>query len=152
MSGTLENVPQPFRCYVWVPAHLSLRREVCSTVFLYPEVMRISICTARSSTGRLLSLMVLLDRSVEYAGILLLSLCASATKQKESGFPLLDMPWARFSLEPACSCPRNQQHYFYLRNLIYKQVFSQVVRNPAWARLGRFIAVLEEHATELHFS
>jgi len=61
---------------------------------------------------RRLLLMVLLDRSVVYAGILMLSLCASALKQKESGFPLLDIPWARFFLEPAGSVPRNHQYFF----------------------------------------
>ena len=61
---------------------------------------------------RRILLMVLLDRSVVYAGILLLSLCASALKRKESGFALLDIPWDRFSIEPAGSCPRNHQHIF----------------------------------------
>jgi hypothetical protein len=61
---------------------------------------------------RRLLLLVLLDRSVVYARILLVGLFASALKEKESGFPLLDMPWARFSLEPAGSCPRNHQHIF----------------------------------------
>jgi len=39
---------------------------------------------------------------------------------------------------------------FYRSNLVYKQIYSQVVRRPAWVRLSMFIAVWEEHATELH--
>jgi hypothetical protein len=100
---------------------------------------------------RRLLLMVLLDRSVVYAGILMLSLCASALKQKESGFFLC---WIYhglvFPLNLMVQFLVTISISFYRPNLVYKQIYSQVVRRPASVRLSRFIAVWEEHATELH--